>query len=95
MTKPHLTEKSLDLARGGWYSFVVGKSSRKENIARDIGKLYGVTVTKVRTVAMHGKVRHTGKRRTIARKPDWKKALVRLAKGQKIEAFEVPTEEKK
>lgn len=90
-----MSEKSLLLASRGWYTFEVTHNARKEDIIRHIGSLYGVTVVDVRTVSMHGKERRVGRKSTRVRKPDWKKALVRLAKGQKIDAFEVTTEEEK
>ena len=93
--RPLLTEKSLTLAGRGWYAFVVEADATKEQVAAWVNKLYGVTVTEVRTISMHGKARRVGKQRTEVRKPDWKKAMVRLVKGQKIDAFEVTSEVKK
>lgn len=93
--QPRMSEKSLDLAARGWYTFVVLKKARKDEIAREIGALYGVKVTEVRTVAVHGKERRAGRMRKSLRKPDWKKALVKLASGQRIDAFEVTTEGEK
>lgn len=90
-----MTEKSLTLASHGWYTFVVASDARKEEIARHVGSLYGVRVTRVRTVAMHGKERRAGRTSMRVRKSDWKKAFVRLATGQKIDAFEVTTEGEK
>lgn len=93
--RPLLTEKTLALANKGWYTFAVDKLARKEQIAKDVEKNYKVKVTQVRTIAMHGKVRRSGKRMLTVRKPDWKKALVTLAKGQTIEAFTVVPEGEK
>lgn len=93
--QPRMSEKSLDLAGRGWYTFVVDKHARKEEIAKAIGALYAVVVTDVRTVAVHGKERRVGRMRKSVKKSDWKKALVKLAPGQRIDAFEVTTEEKK
>ncbi len=96
--QPLLTEKTLLLARGGWFSFVADKASTKQEIAQSIASLYGVKVTQVRTAIMHGKMRRVGKRQAAKRMADWKKAMVRLGEGQKIDAFELPEqtrEEKK
>lgn len=93
--QPRMSEKSLDLASRGWYTFVVDKHARKEEIAKAIGALHAVVVTDVRTVAVHGKERRVGRMRKSVKKSDWKKALVKLASGQRIDAFEVTTEEKK
>ncbi|MBI3385985.1 50S ribosomal protein L23 [Candidatus Gottesmanbacteria bacterium] len=92
---PWMTEKSLDLARRGWYTFAVSKQADKASIAKEVSALYGVTVTDVRTITLHGKERRVGRLMRKVTKPDWKKALVRLKAGQKIDAFEVTTEEGK
>lgn len=98
--RPLISEKSLGLASRGWYTFAVDKHTRKEDIRRQIEKMYNVNVLSVRTVAMHGKVRRTGKKMVSKHKQDWKKAMVLLKAGQHIDAFEVtqkeaPVEEKK
>lgn len=92
---PHMSEKSLSLAARGWYTFSVAAAARKENIVKSIHSLYGVDVVDIRTVHMHGKVRRVGRTGRAVRKPDWKKALVKLAPGQKIDAFEVASQVKK
>lgn len=98
--KPLISEKSLGLASRGWYTFAVAKHARKEEIAKCIERMYSVNVLSVRTVAMHGKMRRTGKKMISKRKQDSKKAMVLLKAGQHIDAFEVtqpeaPVEEKK
>ena len=91
--RPHITEKTLTLAARGWYTFSVAEDAAKPAIADAISGLYKVNVIAVRTVAMHGKVRRVGKMSKYVKKADWKKALVRLAKGQKIDVFEVTGEQ--
>ena len=93
--KPLLTEKTLSQTGGGWYGFVVAIHATKGQIAEQIARLYNVTVVGIRTARYHGKARRSGKRQTAVVRPDWKKALVRLAKGQKIAAFEVSSESTK
>lgn len=93
--KPVITEKSLSLASRGWYSFAVVVASNKPEIAQAIHDVYGVTVLDVRTLIMHGKEHRVGKKQKRATKSDWKKALVRLKEGQKIDAFEVTSETEK
>ena len=87
--RPLITEKSLTLASTGWYTFMVTEQAEKEDIAKVIAKFYSVTVTEVRTVHMHGKMRRVGRMQKYAKKADWKKAIVHLKKGDKIDAFEV------
>lgn len=86
--KPVITEKSLSKAAAGWYTFAAHEASQKPVIAKAIEDLYKVDVTDVRTMIMHGKERRTGKRMKRVRRSDWKKALVRLKAGQKIDAYE-------
>jgi large subunit ribosomal protein L23 len=93
VVKPFMTEKTLLLAAQGWYTFVVALQAEKKQIASDIATFYNVTVTEVRTVHMHGKTRRVGKKMQHTKKSDWKKAIVHLAAGQKIDAFEVTTPE--
>ncbi len=90
--RPIITEKSLGLASRGWYTFAVGKHVRKEAAAREIEKMYHVNITAVRMIAMHGKVRKSGKKMVAARRADWKKVMVLLKSGQHIDAFEVTSQ---
>jgi large subunit ribosomal protein L23 len=87
--RPLITEKTLTLAARGWYTFVVSEYATKRTIKDAVSVFYKVTVIDVRTISMHGKVRRVGKMSKHVKKADWKKAMVRLAKGQKIDAFEV------
>ena len=95
IVRPHITEKSLMLASRGSYSFVVAKFARKEEIKSAIHKLYNVHVLEARTIAMAGKTKKSGKRMKIVSKTPWKKAIVRLAPGEKIDAFEITKDEEK
>lgn len=91
--RPIITEKSLGLASRGWYTFAVDKHVRKEEIGKEVEKMYHVNVLTIRTVAVHGKVRRTGKKMVTTRHSDWKKAIVQIKSGQKIDAFEVTKKE--
>jgi large subunit ribosomal protein L23 len=91
--RPLISEKSLGLASRGWYTFAVDKHTRKEDIAKLIERMYSVNVLSVRTIAMHGKVRRTGKKMVSKHKEDWKKAMLLLKAGQHIDAFEVTQQE--
>ncbi len=94
--RPLITEKTLNLAARGWYTFEVSPDSSKPTIAGAVSIAYKVKVVDVRTLSMHGKMRKVGKLMKHVKKADWKKAIVKLAKGQKIEVFEVtPQQEKK
>lgn len=87
--KPIISEKSLQLAGKGWYTFAVQIHVRKEDIARGIEAFYSVNVIDVRTVHMHGKSQRRGKKMVRKTRQDWKKAMVKLKSGQNIDAFTV------
>src|SRR5438477_10798373 len=89
LIKPLITEKTLFLASRGWYTFAADTLSRKEQLVNEIQLIYPVHVVSVRTIAMHGKVRRSGSKGRTHRLADWKKVLVQLAKGEKIDAFDI------
>lgn len=83
--KPVLTEKSnLELAQNR-YTFQVAPNANKIEIKQAIEKIYKVKVDRVNTVNCRGKAVRWG--RKLGKKSDWKKAVVFLAKGQKIEGL--------
>ena len=84
---PIITEK-LDKAREKFrqYSFIVDKKATKVDVARAVENLFKVSVEGVRTNVVHGKVKRVGK--NIGRRPNYKKAIVTLKEGDKIELFE-------
>lgn len=86
--RPLITEKSTRLKdEKGIVAFEVARSANKIEIKRAVEAQFKVKVAEVRVVSMHGKVRRQG--RFVGRQPDWKKAYVRLAAGEKpIEFFE-------
>lgn len=93
--RPCITEKTLALAAKGYYTFVVGIKSNKGQIATAISTQYNVNVITISTITMHGKIHRAGKKMKMSVKPNWKKAVVRLASGQKIDVFDVSHEGEK
>lgn len=77
------TEKGSRLEGDGCYQFLVDKKATKVDIGRAVEKIYKVKVTDVNTMVIRGKMKRV--RAQLGKKPDWKKAFVRLAEGQKIE----------
>jgi large subunit ribosomal protein L23 len=68
-------------------AFEVDSRANKIEVKRAVEAQFKVKVAEVRIASMHGKVRRQG--RFVGRQPDWKKAFVRLAAGEKtIEFFE-------
>lgn len=68
------------------YSFRVSRVVNKIEIRHAVEKLFKVHVTEVRVMNYMGKMRRMG--RFQGRKPDWKKAIVTLKKGETIESLE-------
>jgi large subunit ribosomal protein L23 len=85
--RPIISEKSTALAEvGGKYAFEVAMKANKQEIREAVQNLFSVQVRNVRTLVMHGKVKRVGRFET--KRPNWKKALVTLAEGQKIDFFQ-------
>jgi large subunit ribosomal protein L23 len=85
--KPIISEKGTVQAETlRTYAFQVAPSSNKQEIREAIEKLFKVKVEKVRTMLVHGKYKRSG--RFVAKRTNWKKALVTLKEGQKIEFFQ-------
>jgi large subunit ribosomal protein L23 len=85
--KPLVTEKSnIDREQQNVVTFAVDPRANKHEIRRAVETLFDVRVMDVRTMRMQRKERRMG--RFVGRRPEWKKAIVRLAEGQTIEFFE-------
>jgi large subunit ribosomal protein L23 len=84
LRKPLLTEKIAALQdTSNQYAFEVDPSANKVEIQRAVEKKYEVTVIDVQTMNVRGKVKRLG--RFEGKRADWKKAIVRLKKGDSIE----------
>ena len=77
------TEKGARLAKQNQYLLDVSPDANKIEIRQAVQELFNVTVTDVNTLITHGKWRRLNLQR--GRRSDRKKAIVTLAKGQKIE----------
>ena len=88
IVRPLVTEKtSARYQTHGEYVFEVAKDASKPAIRQAIEKLFGVKVAEVWTMGVRGKPRRNmGK--TSGVRPSWKKAIVTLKAGDKIEIFE-------
>ncbi|MBU1148607.1 50S ribosomal protein L23 [Patescibacteria group bacterium] len=86
LIKPLITEKITALSANNQYGFLVADSSNKIEIKKAISKVYGVTPVKVRIIRVKGKRVRTGKIEGKTKK--WKKALITLKPGDKIEIYE-------
>ena len=82
-----ITEKGTRLReRENGYLFEVAREANKIEIKQAIETIFPVKVESVRTLRVHGKPKRMG--RYAGHRPDWKKAVVTLKKGQTIELFE-------
>ena len=85
--RPLVTEKSnIGREELNLVSFAVDPRATKPEIRQAVEQLFAVKVLDVHTARMPRKSRRVG--RTIGYKPQWKKAIVKLAEGQRIEFFE-------
>lgn len=82
-----LTEKGASLReKDNKYSFEVARGANKIQIKQAVETLFNVNVETVRTMIVRGRDRRMG--RGHAKTQNWKKAIVTLAEGDKIEIFE-------
>jgi large subunit ribosomal protein L23 len=88
---PVITERTYQLYTQGRYTFRVSPRASKTEIKKALEEQYetqGITVKDVNTVSMRGKRRRSLRRiGAIGHTADWKKAIVTLGAGQKIEGL--------
>jgi large subunit ribosomal protein L23 len=85
--RPIVTEKSsLMKEDGNRYVFEVAREANKIEIARAVEQLFKVKVVSVHVMNMEGKKRRLGKR--TGKRPDWRKAIVKVNPKDKISFFE-------
>jgi large subunit ribosomal protein L23 len=84
---PRITEKAMAKSLETQYTFTVHPDATKTQIRHAIESIFNVNVLKVNTVNVRGKSRSfaRGRVRTSGRRSDFKKAVVTLKSGQKIE----------
>jgi len=87
LKKPLITEKSNIMKEElNQIAFAVDPRANKIEIKEAVKKLFNVQVLKVRTINMLGKKKRLG--RSQGKKSDWKKAVVTLKEGERIDFFE-------
>jgi large subunit ribosomal protein L23 len=86
LRRPLITEKSTALQAQNKYAFKIADGANKMMVKQAVEKAFKVRVTGVNVVTMRGKERRVGRR--IVRTNPWKKAIVTLQVGDKIEFFE-------
>jgi large subunit ribosomal protein L23 len=87
IVRPIVTEKSSLLKDGGnQYVFEVARTANKIEITKAVERLFKVKVMSVRVMNMEGKKRRLGK--FSGKRPDWRKAIVKVNRKDKISFFE-------
>ncbi|MEO8091959.1 MAG: 50S ribosomal protein L23 [bacterium] len=84
--EPVVSEKSYALMADGKYTFRVDDRAHKTQVARAVEEVFGVAVVGVRTMQVRSKPKRRGPH--AGRTRSWKKAIVQLAPGDRIELFE-------
>ena len=83
--RPIITEKTAKLAEKNKYTFEVSKDANKVEIAKAIGEIFNVTVEGVNTITVLPKHKRVGRYEGL--KSGYKKAIVTLKDGDKIDGF--------
>ena len=92
LVRPVVSEKSYASMANGKYVFRCYRDASKVEIKRAVEEAFSsqkIIVVQVNTINVRGKqrLRSRGRQRILGRSPDWKKAIVTLAPGQKIEGL--------
>ena len=86
LTRPLITEKKSTLQAQNKYAFEVAGGANKPQVKQAVEKAFKVKVNAVNVITVPGKMRRVG--RQIVLTKSWKKAIVTLKPGDKIEIFE-------
>jgi large subunit ribosomal protein L23 len=85
--RPLITEKSsLQKEEANQVTFEVDRKANRVEIKKAIEKVFNVNVAGVRTIQVKGKIKRRGA--ILGKRRDWKKAIVTLKPGERIEFFE-------
>ena len=86
LRRPLVTEKNTMLQAQGKYAFETAREANKQQIRQAVEKAFKVKVLAVNVMTVPGKTRRIGRRQVLTQ--SWKKAIVTLKPGDKIELFE-------
>ncbi len=84
--RPLVTEKGTRLSESGKYVFEIDKKANKSQVKKAVEAAFKVSVVDVNIIRVPGETKRLG-RREVTRQP-WKKAIVTLKAGDKIQYFE-------
>ena len=86
LRRPIITEKNTMLGAQGKYAFEVDRRANKNLVKQAVEQIFNVQVTGVNMLSVPGKMKRVGRSRGMT--SSWKKAIVTLESGQRIELFE-------
>lgn len=89
IVSPVITEKSIQNAQNGYFTFVVANGADKPVIRNAVEKKFAVHVEGVSTIIVKGGTKRFGPKRLEKKLSPWKKAVVKLKKGEKIDLFDL------
>ena len=92
LSRPVITEKNTDLMEQDQYTFEVASAANKIQVREAVERLFNVRVKAVNTMNVKGSRRsraiRRGRGRVYGQERGWKKAIVTLFPGQRIDVFE-------
>jgi large subunit ribosomal protein L23 len=88
IVRPVDTEKTRFQSAEGQYTFEVNYHANKVQVKRAVEEIFDVEVVAVRTMIVPAKTSSRRGRRWMVRRPAWKKAIVTVAEGERLELFE-------
>ena len=86
LRRPVITEKNTMLTADGKYAFEIDRRANKLLVKQAVEQIFKVNVVGVNIISVPGKMKRVGRTRGMT--PSWKKAIVTLQPGQRIELFE-------
>jgi large subunit ribosomal protein L23 len=86
LIKPYITEKTTAMMADNKYTFIVPLTANKIEIRQAVEQIFKVKVLAISTIRVLGKAKRMGKH--LGKRNDFKKAVVKLAPGERIEFFE-------
>jgi len=87
--KPVITETTMKLAKEDWYTLAAPLDKTKTQLREEVEKAFNVNVLDIKTAVVKGKIKRSPTTRKKRKTSNWKKVIVKLVKGQKIEFFDV------
>lgn len=86
LVRPVVTEKTTEMGESNKYVFEVATAANKVEIKQAVERFFGVKVVDVRTMNVKGKPKRLGAH--AGYRADWKKAIVTVGDGDKIDMFD-------